>query len=65
VFRRTDLATGAHPGDSVLRQAADLAAAELGWSEQQIADEIRTVCRRFPELPKLSSGSAIKNEVNG
>jgi glycerol-3-phosphate dehydrogenase len=50
VFRRTDLATGGHPGDSVLREVAELAAAELGWSEQRVADEISTVCRRFPRL---------------
>ena len=46
VFRRTDLATGGHPGEA-LAEAADLAAQELGWDERRRADELADVERRF------------------
>jgi len=47
VFRRTDLATGGHPGPAALQEAAWLAARELGWSERRRRDEIAEVERRF------------------
>ncbi len=47
VFRRTDLATGGHPGEVALHEAASLAARELGWDEQRRRDEIAEVERRF------------------
>jgi glycerol-3-phosphate dehydrogenase len=48
VFRRTDLATTGDPGPAALDAAADLAAAELGWSPERRADELRAVRARFP-----------------
>src|SRR5262249_33521440 len=35
VFRRTDLATGGHPGEAALAEAADLMAQELRWDERR------------------------------
>jgi len=47
VFRRTDLGTGGHPGSVALRQVAQLAARELGWSDQTMLTELDDVERRF------------------
>jgi glycerol-3-phosphate dehydrogenase len=48
VFRRTDLATGAYPGESALRTCADLMASELGWDENRVQKEIEEVRAVFP-----------------
>ena len=48
VFRRTDLATGGNPGDQALRECADLAARELGWSSDQRETQLQEVYKRFP-----------------
>jgi len=48
VFRRTDLGPGGHPGDAALAEAADLVAAELGWTAERKASEAAEVRRRFP-----------------
>jgi glycerol-3-phosphate dehydrogenase len=50
VFRRTDLATGGNPGDPALRECADLAARELGWTPEQRETQLREVYQRFPDL---------------
>jgi glycerol-3-phosphate dehydrogenase len=47
VFRRTDLATGGHPGKAALQEAANLAALELGWDEKRRAEEVAGIERRF------------------
>jgi glycerol-3-phosphate dehydrogenase len=47
VFRRTDLATGGHPGDAALAEVADLVAQELRWDARRRADELAGVERRF------------------
>jgi glycerol-3-phosphate dehydrogenase len=47
VFRRTDLATGGHPGAAALDEAAKLAALELGWDQRRQAEEIASVEQRF------------------
>jgi glycerol-3-phosphate dehydrogenase len=47
VLRRTDLATGGHPGAPILRAAADIVASELGWTGERTADEIATVEREL------------------
>lgn len=47
VFRRTDLATGGHPGPKALQEAATLAARELGWDERTRREQIALVERRF------------------
>ena len=49
VFRRTDLATGAYPGEAVLRRTAALVAPMLGWDEPHIQAEIESVQSRFPK----------------
>lgn len=48
VFRRTDLATGSNPGDSVLVECTDLMAGLLGWDEQECKAQIDAVKQRFP-----------------
>jgi glycerol-3-phosphate dehydrogenase len=47
VFRRTELATGGHPGPKALHEAATLAARELGWDERRRREEVASVERRF------------------
>src|SRR5262249_30355572 len=47
VFRRTDLASGGHPGAAALAEAADLVAHELRWDERRRSEELATVERRF------------------
>lgn len=47
VFRRTDLATGGHPGSAALQEAAALAARELGWDERRRQAEIAAVEKRL------------------
>ena len=43
IFRRTGLGSLGHPGSSVIRVVAELAAEELGWSEEQMLEEIQSV----------------------
>lgn len=45
VFRRTDLATGRPPSEAELATCARLMAAELGWREARIAEEMASVRR--------------------
>ena len=47
VFRRTGLGSLGHPGSSVIRVMAELAAEELGWSEKQMLEEVQTVEKAF------------------
>ena len=49
VFRRTDLATGAYPGEAVLRHIAGTVAPMLGWDKAAIDAEIDTIKARFPK----------------
>jgi glycerol-3-phosphate dehydrogenase len=51
VLRRTDLGTGGFPGDDVLRTCADLMAAELGWNESRVRQELEEVTSAFPRRP--------------
>ncbi|MFQ5766453.1 MAG: glycerol-3-phosphate dehydrogenase/oxidase [Acidobacteriota bacterium] len=48
VFRRTDLATGRHPGDATLALCARLAARELGWSDSLMNSQLEHVRSRVP-----------------
>ncbi len=48
VFRRTELGTAGHPGDTALRDCANLMAAELGWRQARIEQELDEVNRVFP-----------------
>ena len=48
VFRRTDLGTGGNPGEAALEEAADLMAAELGWTPERRARELSEVRARYP-----------------
>ena len=47
-LRRTDLATGGHPGDAALDDCAALAAAELGWDDGRRAEERADLESVFP-----------------
>ncbi len=51
VFRRTGLGTIGHPGVACLRRCAELMAAELGWSQDRIEQEIAQVDARFLVRP--------------
>jgi glycerol-3-phosphate dehydrogenase len=48
VFRRTALASAGHPGDAALTRAGAIAAAELGWSDARLAEELALVRSRLP-----------------
>jgi len=48
VFRRTDIATAGNPGQSTLRECAQLMARELGWSATRQERELEEVYTRFP-----------------
>jgi len=48
VFRRTDIATGGHPGEDVLAKCARLLAAEHGWDDDRVLREINVLRSRFP-----------------
>lgn len=48
VFRRTPLASAGHPGAAALNRAGAIAAAELEWSEQRLAEELSLVRSRLP-----------------
>jgi glycerol-3-phosphate dehydrogenase len=47
VFRRTELGTDGHPGETALDELQKLLGAELGWSEQRSAAERASVEREF------------------
>ncbi|MCE5242578.1 MAG: glycerol-3-phosphate dehydrogenase/oxidase [Syntrophobacteraceae bacterium] len=48
VFRRTDLGTGAYPGESSLRACTAVMADEMKWDEARREREIREVMSHFP-----------------
>ena len=50
VFRRTDLGTGAHPGEEALRVCSDLMASELRWDSGRTQNELHEVNAMFPQL---------------
>jgi glycerol-3-phosphate dehydrogenase len=47
LFRRTGLGTLGYPGSTVLRTVADIAGAELRWSEKRKKDEISLAAREL------------------
>ncbi|XAL98741.1 glycerol-3-phosphate dehydrogenase/oxidase [Phycisphaeraceae bacterium D3-23] len=49
VFRRTDLASGAYPGERALRQVAALVAGPLDWDPARVDREVSEVQARFPK----------------
>ena len=55
VFRRTDLASGGHPGRRALEACAALMAAELGWDARRAQQEIENVEARFPRFGHRSA----------
>ena len=50
VFRRTELGTGATPGQDVLLECGELMAAELGWDDEQLRREIAEVNNTPPQF---------------
>ena len=50
VFRRTDLGTGAHPGEEALRVCSNLMASELRWDSGRTQNELHEVNAMFPQL---------------
>lgn len=57
VFRRTDLGTGAYPGEIALRACADLMASEMGWNEVRTERELQEVRAVFPRHAPSSRGA--------
>lgn len=57
VFRRTDLGTGGHPGDTALTTCAALMASELGWDETRAQQELEEVIGAFPSWLGKERGS--------
>jgi glycerol-3-phosphate dehydrogenase len=57
MFRRTDIATGGHPGEAAIRTCAEMMAAELGWDEGRMEKEIELVEAGLPrfDLPSRAS----------
>lgn len=53
VFRRTDLGSGAHPGEDALVVCARLMAQELGWSQSRIQRELDEVTASLPNFLKV------------
>jgi glycerol-3-phosphate dehydrogenase len=47
VFRRTDIGSSGHPGETALRRCAELMAGDLGWSPMRQAQELEDVRGRF------------------
>jgi glycerol-3-phosphate dehydrogenase len=43
ILRRTTCGSAGHPGGDVIRTAASIAAAELGWDQERTAEEIENV----------------------
>jgi glycerol-3-phosphate dehydrogenase len=50
VFRRTDLGTGGHPGETALQACADLMALELTWDKCRVEKELDEVRAVFPKF---------------
>ncbi len=50
VFRRTELGTGAPPGQDVLLECGELMAAELGWDDERLRREIAEVNNTPPQF---------------
>lgn len=51
VYRRTDLATAAWPGEAAVRECARVMAAELGWSPERERSEVDAVRTEFHAVP--------------
>lgn len=50
VFRRTDLATGGHPGGNALARAAAIVAEELDWPDATRAAQLARLQQHLPEI---------------
>jgi hypothetical protein len=57
MLRRTDIATGGHPGEAAVKTCAELMGAELGWDEDRMEKEIELVEAGLPRFdsPSLAS----------
>lgn len=49
VFRRTELGSAGIPDTDILLRCAQRMAAELGWSEREMARQLDEVCAKFPQ----------------
>jgi glycerol-3-phosphate dehydrogenase len=50
VFRRTDIATGHHPGTEAIETCGQLVAEELGWGDRRLREEIDEINRTLPSV---------------
>lgn len=53
VFRRTDLGTGGHPGESALHMCADIMASELRWNGDRVERELDEVKAVFSDFARV------------
>ena len=62
VFRRTDLASGGHPGRPALDQVAAMMRSRMGWTDNRVREETEVVEARFPRWSRsrndVHSGAA-------
>jgi glycerol-3-phosphate dehydrogenase len=63
VFRRTDLATGGHPGEAALAEAAALTARELSWDDARQAAELAAVEQRLRPFSASAAHAAPARET--
>jgi len=57
-FRRTDLATGGHPGEAALETCLQLMARRLGWNSVRQQQELEDVLARFPKHQRQQNAGA-------
>jgi len=62
VFRRTDVASGGHPGGEVLSIVADAMAGKLGWNEDRRRTELADVDAMFSHWRSNSSIAVTNSE---
>ena len=63
VFRRTDLATGAYPGEASLRTIADVVGPMFGWNDAAIEAEIDGIKARFPKRAVRATDRADAHDI--
>jgi glycerol-3-phosphate dehydrogenase len=54
IYRRTELASGAYPGDEALKICAGIIGREMGWDEERQAAEVDAAKQQFQGLGRLA-----------
>lgn len=61
IFRRTDIGTGANPGENVIRECADLMAKELNWDDVRKEKEIIEISKIYSKHGSIKNYSSVFN----